>query len=588
VKRDFFISLFLSLFIFSSLFVVKFSSNIKPLVLGVSDGLAQSAWPVFHGDSKLTGQSEYDTSHVDGTIKWRVKTEHWIESSPVIGADGTIYFADHSCTLYAVDESGSVKWKFSGGEPVYSKEWDTTSCSQASPAVAADGTIYFLPMTGHLYAVNPEGKEKWKFPVFVFKNVWTSPTVAMDGTIYVGSEAYPPSETGKPQEKAAHFYAINPDGTLKWSYNTRSVWMNSVPSLADDGTIYAPGGFWSEEKNRFVNAVYAFSPDGEIRWTFTPPGGVLEGSITIGDDGTLYFTTKGEHDPRQNAFIYALTSGGKVKWTYQLEAGSSMTPGLSKSGNIYIGDWSGNFYALNTSGKLLWKIETPSGFEVLHSSPAIGSDGSFYFGSGAGFVFAFTPEGEEKWRLDGDVRDGGVMGTPAIGGDGTVYVTTLQRELLAIGSASEAGVSTSTQSIFEKSNTNYQLIVLIVTAIAILVILFLLRKKVSKKILIILILFSVLGVTGLGFFMLGENKDKNTKHKAGSYEFRENREEVTSVEGLCPERVYGSEENGYYATFYINFNVEQFDITSEHVEWAQGNCDETIWPQDMFEGYRGK
>ena len=55
--------------------------------------------------------------------------------------------------LYAVKPEGTLRWKFAAGNPVFS-----------SPAISADGTIYFwLQERRHLYAVNPDGTLKWKF-----------------------------------------------------------------------------------------------------------------------------------------------------------------------------------------------------------------------------------------------------------------------------------------------------------------------------------------------------------------------------------------------------------------------------------------
>jgi len=51
------------------------------MVSFVSAQLADSPWPMFHGGLKHGGLSEYDTSHVDGTIKWKFDTGAWFESS---------------------------------------------------------------------------------------------------------------------------------------------------------------------------------------------------------------------------------------------------------------------------------------------------------------------------------------------------------------------------------------------------------------------------------------------------------------------------------------------------------------------------
>jgi hypothetical protein len=86
------------------------------------------------------------------------------------------------------------------------------------------------PMFGHdvrhthksAYIGSQTGKLKWKFRTtsagFDFKDALVGP----DGTIYVGSN---------------YLYAINPDGSLKWSFATGS-WVESSPAIGADGTVY--------------------------------------------------------------------------------------------------------------------------------------------------------------------------------------------------------------------------------------------------------------------------------------------------------------------------------------------------------------
>jgi len=56
---------------------------------------------------------------------------------------------------------------------------------ESSPAVGADGTIYVGSRDYNLYALNPDGTQKWKFATN--GEVWSSPAVGADGTMYVGS-----------------------------------------------------------------------------------------------------------------------------------------------------------------------------------------------------------------------------------------------------------------------------------------------------------------------------------------------------------------------------------------------------------------
>jgi PKD repeat protein len=53
---------------------------------------ADSAWPMFHHDAAHTGLSTVDTSANVGTLAWSVNVHTAQDTtSPVIGADGTIY-----------------------------------------------------------------------------------------------------------------------------------------------------------------------------------------------------------------------------------------------------------------------------------------------------------------------------------------------------------------------------------------------------------------------------------------------------------------------------------------------------------------
>lgn len=55
--------------------------------------LADSPWPCFRGNDKNTGRSQYNTSKVDGTVRWKYDIELPQHSSPAIGPNGTIYVA---------------------------------------------------------------------------------------------------------------------------------------------------------------------------------------------------------------------------------------------------------------------------------------------------------------------------------------------------------------------------------------------------------------------------------------------------------------------------------------------------------------
>jgi len=94
--------------------------------------LATSPWPMFHHDLAHTGLSQYDTSTNNGSEKWAFTIKGYTVSSPAIGADGTIYVGYGGtgiADLYAINPDGTEKWAFITGELL------------TSPAIGADGTI---------------------------------------------------------------------------------------------------------------------------------------------------------------------------------------------------------------------------------------------------------------------------------------------------------------------------------------------------------------------------------------------------------------------------------------------------------------
>ena len=74
-------------------------------------------------------------------------------------------------------------------------------------------------------------------------------------------------------------YAINPDGTEKWTYNTGGRILYSSPALGNDGEIYI--GNNDEELNCISRS------DGSLRWKY-PTGGDIRNSPAVAANGNIY------------------------------------------------------------------------------------------------------------------------------------------------------------------------------------------------------------------------------------------------------------------------------------------------------------
>ena len=237
-----------------------------------------------------------------GSLKWTfVPPGPGIPFEPAIGADGTVYFGDQCGDMFALTPSGSIKWEYTGysspncsnggGNPI------------GPPAIANDGTIYFPAASGVLVALTPSGSVKWtagfvgqlavstagtiyiedgyhltalnpdstlKWQINVLDYI-SAPAIGSDGTIYIGS--------------LSGLLAINPDSTLKWQF--RSDLTFTTATISGDGTIYAPvigGGA--------AKVLYAINADGTPKWSrdwsSVTSCSVQDNEPAIGPDGTIY------------------------------------------------------------------------------------------------------------------------------------------------------------------------------------------------------------------------------------------------------------------------------------------------------------
>ncbi len=166
--------------------------------------------------------------NADPAGEWPFSAADQIHSAPAIAADGTVYVAtfDNTITagdsglvnfLYAINPDGTLQWELSLPDPV-----------DSSPVLGPDGTIYLSMWGGDLFAVDPSGDVKWTFPDGTFPTGTrnSTPAVGVDGTVYVGMDGV---------------YAVNPDGSLKWRYQPSASFgsFDSPILIGEDGTVYA-------------------------------------------------------------------------------------------------------------------------------------------------------------------------------------------------------------------------------------------------------------------------------------------------------------------------------------------------------------
>jgi len=359
----------------------------------VSDGPMDSAWPMFGRDARHTGRSPNGASGNFLYEKWKIRLDAMVSfSSPAIDNNGTIYIGSWYGTLFAINPNGTEKWKFE------TPDWNS---DMTSPAIGDDGTIYIASKNSYLYALYQNGTEKWRCKLK--RHIISSPAIADDGTIYIGADEY--------------FYAVYPNGTIKWQFVTGNA-IKSSPAIGQDGTVYIS----SHDGN-----LYALFPEnGTLKWKVRL-GGYIYSSPAVDENGIIYVGNGGMHTYPDLCAVYP---DGTVKWKHHISnllASFYGGPVTGEDGVVYA-SVNYNLHAFNHDGSTRWKFE----IWEEYSSPAIANNGNIYtmragdYGGDSNIMSLISPNGEEisSVHLYPDVNyDYAVFGSsPAIGPDGTVYV----------------------------------------------------------------------------------------------------------------------------------------------------------------------
>ncbi|HVP58458.1 MAG TPA: PQQ-binding-like beta-propeller repeat protein [bacterium] len=371
--------------------------------LTVSVGTGVEGWPQTGIYSLPAGiMSNYGYHALDNFSNLVVR----LDTTQVAATDSFLIDMDHTLTATC---DVRVLWRRHVETPGY----------YCSPAIGADGTIYFASgmfllgtgyLPGTLYALNSDGTSKWEY---YLGKTFFSPAIGENGWIYVMDQDY-------------KVYAFRPGGSVAWTYSdfeypfAKRDMGQRTPAIGADGTIYVG-----------ADGLYALDPDtGERRWHFSrwPPGHECMASPVIGEDNTVYVVI-GEDT------LYAVNPNGTRKWAFGFDHDDEMsfaTPAIDAAGVIYIPterSSSSQIYAINPDGSRKWKYDV-EGARVIRASPVIAEDGTIYIATKAGGadsqarVFALTPGEVKLWEMviaTVHQTPDDVYATPTVGSDGMIY-----------------------------------------------------------------------------------------------------------------------------------------------------------------------
>jgi outer membrane protein assembly factor BamB len=158
-----------------------------------------------------------------GALLWRTEALGYVNSSPSIDTDGTIYIGAGT-GLYAITPNGLVRWVYRTGVPI----------NYSSPSIDIDGTIY-VGAGDALLAVDRLGNLRWRQSCLPGGRVNSSPAISSDGLIYY--QAILPD--GVP---SAALCATDSSGVIRWAHQTQYNGQNgpqvSSPAIGASDVVY--------------------------------------------------------------------------------------------------------------------------------------------------------------------------------------------------------------------------------------------------------------------------------------------------------------------------------------------------------------
>ncbi|HEY4505785.1 MAG TPA: PQQ-binding-like beta-propeller repeat protein [Candidatus Paceibacterota bacterium] len=315
----------------------------------MTDPALTSSSLVVFGTSGINNAKKIYALDLSGQLKWMYAIDGSLESAIKIGPNNQIYFTTQT-TIYSLSDTGQN-----------AKTYPMTGRLN-TPAIGKDGAVYVCSAEG-LLALTTDLKLKWTFSQV--RNLRTcSPAIdPKTGVIYFPYK--------KPEAKDYKLYAVNPDGSFKWSSNI--FWTESSPAVASDGTIYVGTTDLSVDTTthnyqaRGSGELIALNADGSRKWSYNvkpiitckkgsdpdcpnadrwQSGTAIDLLGTIGPDGTIYFGSDGTR-------YFALNSNGTEKWVFQGGDEWDHRAVIASDGTLYAvpgGGIYGGIYAFNDAG----------------------------------------------------------------------------------------------------------------------------------------------------------------------------------------------------------------------------------------------
>ncbi|GAB4271053.1 MAG: hypothetical protein Kow0080_16070 [Candidatus Promineifilaceae bacterium] len=260
-----------------------------------------------------------------------------------LGAGDVVYVLDDGRFLHAINgNNGQELWniKLSGDKP---------GMPVATPVVGEDGTIYVATAgsgnqspQGHLFAVQPDGTQKWLFQATLGQGFTYGPVLS-SSKVFIASEQT--------------VYAVNmADGTQHYAYSAGAA-ITAQPTAAADGRLYLVTqnnliGLDANGHQLFTPLNAPSAPNNNSTagsFQTSPALSPDEATVYVASDGLVYIPADKEYESQPLIALNA--TAGNVLWRYSLGDGALTTrPVVLNDGHILLTNEAGKLHNIQPDG----------------------------------------------------------------------------------------------------------------------------------------------------------------------------------------------------------------------------------------------
>jgi outer membrane protein assembly factor BamB len=484
----------------------------------------QSAAPVIGPDGTIYfADSVYDLEIAPprllalspaGEILWEFNREAPVVfAPPALGRGGTIYLTSDQSELYVLDSRGNLiqtksAQPINSAGPVFhpnntvivggyaltqfapAREYEPELITinidfNFMPAIGPTGLIYYVTKDERLGAITLTGTPAWQLDLGL--RPFTRLAIDAHGTIYCGARPFSPYEEG------GKLFAINPDGSVRWSRRYNCI--GSAPIITPAGALITgtTGGLLAIGNNpgllaapdNFAASCGDFPDRVNLGWEHSAaeahPSGYYIYRATASAGPYKYLTTTGcvtnytdtSVEPSQLYFYRACAftlPGSATSEFCEPRAGCCTAATGPGAWPMYMQNpaHTGHspFTAPQESAEMQWSLKLN---DLLLAAPVTRADGTLYttsattayavspdgtlqwtwqpeqpgltgslgigragcvlIGSEAGIFYGLNPDGTRRWAFD---AGGSITGPPTIAEDGVIYFGCSTGQLYAL------------------------------------------------------------------------------------------------------------------------------------------------------------